>query len=65
METNYRKSKSKNNELFTVINFDYEWIFFNGIETAQKGGNYKSSLKQMYSDSREPSLILKSNNKEF
>lgn len=64
MKDNFRKSKSKINEIFSVINFDYAWIFYNGIEMSQKGGNFKPSLKQMYSDGTTSRLVLKGSNKE-
>ena len=65
MENNGRKSRIKHIKIADVINYDYSWIFFNGIETVKTGVEFKHKLKQMFINSTSSCLVLKSGSKGF
>ncbi len=49
-----------------TVNFDYTWVFSNGIESDKGGENFKAHLKEaLYNHRLTSRLVLKSNNKMY
>ena len=64
---NKKLKKSDNTKrILDVVNFDYNWIFSNGIELDKGGENFKAHLKEVYFNHLATSrLVLKTNNKVY